>query len=279
MEESKKDRNLEVATFSMGFLAERKPRSGFVFELLYIFIMHPTHVYLAAMSHVVQISGVFLLVFSLIFFFLFSFLKQFGWLWSDWVFVTLIDYLWGWFWTPQRLFTQVSGVHRATAGYTGGRSAKPTYRSVCNGDGCLDLMIWDLWFERWALQQVLNKRLKCYEMLKQWMAWWFACMCMGLRTCRVSTNWIRPVYCFLRGDFAPRGRCRNSSNHPALCLGAHIRTPHIWYFIEILKYLYLHMCIHIIFDLRYQVHRSGGDYLHSNDFQGFSKEGTVCTQI
>lgn len=61
MEESKKDRNLEVATFSMGFLAEKKPRSGFVFELLYIFIMHPTHFDLAAMSDVAHISGVFFL--------------------------------------------------------------------------------------------------------------------------------------------------------------------------------------------------------------------------
>ena len=61
MAESKKDRNLEVATFSMGFLAEKKPRSGFVFELLYIFIMHPTHFDLAAMSDVAHISGVFFL--------------------------------------------------------------------------------------------------------------------------------------------------------------------------------------------------------------------------
>ena len=177
MEEPKKDRNLEVATFSMGFLAGRKPRSGFVLNC-FTSLLCTQHILIlrrCQMLHIYQ---------ECFFFEIFLFVTFFNTNLDDfclvWIFLTLIDYLWGWFWTPQRLFTQVSGVHRATAGYTGGRreagnhcpvspdrfetfgarSAKPTYRSVCNGDGCLDLMIWDLWFERWALQHVLNKRVE-----------------------------------------------------------------------------------------------------------------------
>mmetsp|Transcript_72227 Transcript_72227/g.163961 ORF Transcript_72227/g.163961 Transcript_72227/m.163961 type:complete len:130 (-) Transcript_72227:254-643(-) len=33
------------------------------------------------------------------------------------------------------MFDRVPGVTKTTVGYTGGRSSRPTYRSVCGGDG------------------------------------------------------------------------------------------------------------------------------------------------
>ena len=41
----------------------------------------------------------------------------------------------GCFWKPQELFDNTKGVKRTLVGYTGGTNQKPTYRSVCNGDG------------------------------------------------------------------------------------------------------------------------------------------------
>lgn len=42
----------------------------------------------------------------------------------------------GWFWKPQKKFNTVRGVVDTRVGYTGGRGdKKPTYKSVCGGDG------------------------------------------------------------------------------------------------------------------------------------------------
>ena len=42
----------------------------------------------------------------------------------------------GWFWKPQLRFDKVNGVVDTRVGYTGGQSNnKPTYKSVCRGDG------------------------------------------------------------------------------------------------------------------------------------------------
>ena len=41
----------------------------------------------------------------------------------------------GCFWAPQAAFARVPGVVSATVGYAGGARARPTYASVCAGDG------------------------------------------------------------------------------------------------------------------------------------------------
>ena len=42
----------------------------------------------------------------------------------------------GWFWKPQLRFDKVNGVVDTRVGYTGGQSNnKPSYKSVCRGDG------------------------------------------------------------------------------------------------------------------------------------------------
>jgi len=40
----------------------------------------------------------------------------------------------GCFWCVEAVFEQTKGVHAVVSGYTGGTSANPTYRDVCNGN-------------------------------------------------------------------------------------------------------------------------------------------------
>merc|ERR1712086_572015 len=41
----------------------------------------------------------------------------------------------GWFWNPDEDFSAMDGVLSTRVGYTGGSNPKPTYESVCAGDG------------------------------------------------------------------------------------------------------------------------------------------------
>lgn len=47
----------------------------------------------------------------------------------------------GCFWAPQKRFDEVNGVTKTLVGYSGGSNEKPTYKSVCDGDGHVETVL------------------------------------------------------------------------------------------------------------------------------------------